>query len=137
MFWVQKKPYINNCYCVIIRLIEVIFIEHIKLQTIKCDENAMDIKDVENNIDSAAHLLKSLSNKYRLGILCALYHGEKCVSELGDVVQISQSALSQHLAKLRRDGLVETRRDAQKIYYSVKNNSIQSILSTLYNIYRS
>lgn len=95
----------------------------------------MDIKDLENNLEGAAGLLKALSNEKRLMIVCTLYKGEKSVGELEEIVGLSQSALSQHLARLRRDGLVETRRDAQTIYYSLKMNEIGTVLHSLYDIY--
>ena len=95
----------------------------------------MDIKELEKNADKAANLLKALSNDKRLLILCALYKNEKCVGELEGIVNLSQSALSQHLARLRRDGLVMTRRDAQTIYYSLEDATVKSMLQTLYGIY--
>lgn len=95
----------------------------------------MDVNEVEENIEVAVNLLKALSNERRLMIMCALYKGEKSVSELEQVVNLSQSALSQHLARLRRDGLVDTRRDAQTIYYSMNDRATKAILHTLYDIY--
>lgn len=95
----------------------------------------MDVNEVERNIEVAVNLLKALSNERRLMIICALYKGEKSVGELEQIVGLSQSALSQHLARLRKDGLVETRRDAQTIYYSVTDRAIKAILKTLYDIY--
>lgn len=95
----------------------------------------MDIGELEKNADRAANLLKALSNDKRLLILCALYKKEKCVGELEDIVELSQSALSQHLARLRKDGLVQTRRDAQTIYYSLEDSTVKSMLRTLYDIY--
>lgn len=65
-------------------------------------------------------LLKALANERRIQILCLLREGEKSVSELENLVNLSQSALSQHLAKLRRDKIVKTRREAQTIFYSLK-----------------
>ncbi|NKB44982.1 MAG: metalloregulator ArsR/SmtB family transcription factor [Alphaproteobacteria bacterium] len=64
-------------------------------------------------------------------ILCRLSQREHSVTELESVVTLGQSALSQHLARLRRDGLVMTRRDAQSIYYSLKGDKIQTILAAL------
>ena len=95
----------------------------------------MDINEVERNIEVAVNLLKALSNEKRLAIVCALHKGEKNVSELGALVDLSQSALSQHLARLRRDRLVDTRREAQTIYYSLNNTATTAILRTLYDIY--
>lgn len=98
----------------------------------------MDIHEVEQNIDIAVKLLKCFSNKYRLQVLCALYKGEKNVSELEAIVGLSQSALSQHLARLRKDKIVKTRRDSQIIYYSLNADSdSESVLKCLYEIYCS
>lgn len=74
-------------------------------------------------------LLKALSNENRLHILYTLSDGEKSVSEILSQVSLSQSALSQHLARLRQDKLVKTRRDAQMIYYSITHNKAQSLLA--------
>lgn len=95
----------------------------------------MDVKKIERNLDIAVNLLKALSNEKRLMIICTLYKGEKSVGELEEIVNLSQSALSQHLARLRRDGIVKTRRDAQTIFYSLQDEATQAILSTLYDIY--
>lgn len=95
----------------------------------------MDIKSVEDNVNTAAGLLKALSNEKRLTIICALYKGEKSVGELEEIVGLSQSALSQHLARLRRDGLVDTRREAQTIYYSMHDGATKSLLKCLSEIY--
>ncbi|MGQ0527733.1 MAG: ArsR/SmtB family transcription factor [Alphaproteobacteria bacterium] len=95
----------------------------------------MDIKNIEDKVSVAVNLLKALSNERRLMIVCALYKGEKNVGELEEIVGLSQSALSQHLARLRRDGLVETRRAAQTIYYKLSNNATEQVLRCLYDIY--
>jgi len=95
----------------------------------------MDIKNVEKNVEDAAKILKVLSNERRLMIVCMLYKGEKSVGTLEEIIGLSQSALSQHLARLRRDGLVKTRRDAQTIYYSLKSEETIQILACLHDIY--
>ncbi len=95
----------------------------------------MDVKDVERNIDVAVNLLKALSNERRLMIVCALYTGEKNVGELEKIIGLSQSALSQHLARLRRDGVVNTRRAAQTIFYSLKEKQTEKMLKCLHDIY--
>jgi len=97
----------------------------------------MDIKEIEENIAIAARLLKSLSNEKRLLIVCTLFKDERSVGELEQVVGLSQSALSQHLARLRRDKVVITRRDAQTIYYSLHDEAANKVLECLYNIYCS
>ena len=96
----------------------------------------MDIKPVEKNIELAVKTLKALSNERRLMIVCVLFKGEQSVGALEDMIGLSQSALSQHLARLRRDGLVKTRRDAQTIYYSLEGDSdLEKILECLHEMY--
>ncbi len=83
----------------------------------------------------AARILKALSNKKRLLLLCRLVEGECSVGELNASVDLSQSALSQHLAVLREEGLVSTRREAQTILYALADGPAQRILSTLHELY--
>lgn len=84
----------------------------------------INLNQIEHKASQVSALLKSLSNEKRLLIICALYRGEKSVGELEEIVDISQSALSQHLARLRRDRMVSTRREAQTIFYSLKDDQI-------------
>lgn len=87
-------------------------------------------------IESGMVILRAMGNVRRLQILYALWKQEKSVGELEEIVGLSQSALSQHLAVLRRSGVVKTRRQAQTIYYSIKNpitNNVLSILDKFYN----
>jgi DNA-binding transcriptional ArsR family regulator len=79
--------------------------------------------------------LKALANENRLMILCELLDGERCVKELEKVVGLSQSALSQHLALLRRDKLVHTRRDGKTICYSIKGRETPVVLEMLYRMF--
>ena len=83
----------------------------------------------------ATRLLKALANDKRLMLLCLLFEGERTVGELNARVDLSQSALSQHLAVLREDGLVNTRREAQAIHYSLADGPAQRIIETLHGIY--
>jgi DNA-binding transcriptional ArsR family regulator len=83
----------------------------------------------------ASQLLKALANESRLMILCSLAQSELNVSELNDRVDLSQSALSQHLAWLRRENLVDTRRDAQTIYYSLQGSKAKEVINVLQGIY--
>jgi DNA-binding transcriptional ArsR family regulator len=83
----------------------------------------------------AARLLKALANENRLMILCLLVGGERTVGEINAQLDLSQSALSQHLAVLREDGLVRTRRDAQSVVYSLPNGPAQRIIETLHGLY--
>jgi DNA-binding transcriptional ArsR family regulator len=84
-----------------------------------------------SSASKVAQTLKAMGNDHRLKILCHLSEGERTVTELCDLIGISQSALSQHLAKLRLDHLVRNRRQAQNIYYSIASEDILEILSTL------
>ncbi len=97
----------------------------------------MDINALTDKAGQATRLLKSLANDRRLLILCHLSQSEKSVGELERLVDLSQSALSQHLARLRRDNLVQTRREAQTIYYSVASPEADAVLQTLYKLYCS
>ncbi len=95
----------------------------------------MPYGDIQHSVERASALLKAMSNKRRLLILCYLSEGERSVGELCTLVDLSQSALSQHLAKLRHDGLVNTRRSAQSVYYSITPGEVESILHTLHQLY--
>ena len=94
-----------------------------------------DIEKMRAHATEASRLLKALANEKRLLLLCKLVEGERSVSELNSSIELSQSALSQHLAVLRSDGLVSTRREAQTIYYSLVPGPAQQILETLHDIY--
>lgn len=85
--------------------------------------------------DEAAELLSAMSNSKRLLILLNLVDGERPVGQLAEMVGLSQSALSQHLAKLRARKLVSTRRDAQTIYYSIASESVYYMLETIGDIF--
>jgi len=95
----------------------------------------VDIAKLKENAKNATALLKTMANEWRLLILCQLAEGEKSVGELERLIGLSQSALSQHLAILRRETLVQTRRSAQSIYYSLASNEAESVMMTLYSLY--
>lgn len=95
----------------------------------------MDLDYLNKNCGKISCLLKALANEKRLTIVCILSHGERNVGQLEQCVGLSQSALSQHLARLRRDGVVTTRREAQTIFYSVKDHAVLRVLDTLCGIY--
>lgn len=82
-------------------------------------------------IDQATALLKAMANDNRLRILCLLEEKEMSVTELNQRLSLSQSALSQHLAILRREGLVQTRRASQTIFYSLNGNNAPTIIRAL------
>jgi len=96
---------------------------------------ALDGEAMRRHAGEAARMLKALANEKRLLLLCQLVEGECSVGELNARVDLSQSALSQHLAVLREDGLVTTRREAQTIYYAVAEGPARDILKTLHDIY--
>jgi ArsR family transcriptional regulator, virulence genes transcriptional regulator len=83
----------------------------------------------------AAALLKALAHEARLMVLCQLVEGEHSAGALQHGSGLSQSALSQHLARLRAEGLVATRRDAQTIYYRLADGNVARVLETLVQIY--
>ena len=90
---------------------------------------------MQNNAEAATGLLKSLANPSRLLVLCALVSREHTVGELEVLSGLSQSAISQHMARLREAGIVDTRRDAQRIFYSLDNPEVRAVLETLHGIY--
>lgn len=96
---------------------------------------ALDFSQLRDNASQAARLLRALSNENRLMLLCMLFEGEKTVGELNESMPLSQSALSQHLAVLRDEGLVKTRREAQSIYYGLASKPAQRVVETLHSIY--
>lgn len=91
----------------------------------------MDYEALHENAREAAEFLKTLGNEWRLMILCSLGDTEKSVGTLENELGIKQSALSQHLARLRRDRLVKTRREAQTIYYSLADQNTMIIIAAL------
>lgn len=93
------------------------------------------VEHLESRADEAARLLKLLANEQRLTVLCRLSGGEMSVSELCEHVDLTQSGLSQHLAKLRADGLVATRRDAQTIYYRLADPIATRLIGVLCELY--
>ncbi len=95
----------------------------------------MDGEAMRLHAADASRVLKALANEKRLLLLCQLVEGECSVGELNARVDLSQSALSQHLAVLRDEGLVTTRREAQTIYYALAEGPAQQILATLHRIY--
>lgn len=100
--------------------------------------NVQDLKtiqDLKSKSEEASQLLTLLANPHRLCILCTLLNGERSVTSLEEVVDLSQSALSQHLARLREGGIVSTRREAQSIYYSVADGRAARVLEALAEVF--
>jgi len=97
-----------------------------------------DFRNLTELHDMAAHaceLLKAMANEWRLMILCQLAEGEKTVSELRDILGLSQSALSQHLAILRREKIVRSRKHAQSVSYSLSGDEATLVMATLHELY--
>lgn len=95
----------------------------------------MDVNDLTERSQDVASYLKVLANSSRLLILCELNNGERSVGALEGAVGLTQSALSQHLAKLRESGIVATRRDAQTIYYRLADPRAVRMIGTLYELF--
>lgn len=88
--------------------------------------------------DDASHLLKALASPHRLRVVCLLVGDELTVSQLNDhLPDLSQSALSQHLARLRSEGVVETRRESQQIWYRLVDGPAYRLIRALHSIYCS
>lgn len=88
--------------------------------------------DMEKNLNEASVLLKAMASPNRLMLLCVLADGERSVGDLAEELDLRQATVSQHLARLRQEGLVETRRDAQSIYYSIADKAASDVIKTLY-----
>lgn len=95
----------------------------------------MTSRRILDNAGSAAELLTMMGNEKRLMIMSHLLAGELTVGSIADKVQLSQSALSQHLAKLRNRELVETRRERQMIYYSCNSKAVRKLFEALDGIF--
>lgn len=85
--------------------------------------------------EQASALLKALANRHRLLVVCQLLEGERSVGELAERLGIRDSTVSQHLALMRKDGLVTTRRDAQTIWYAIASPEARAVIETLYRLY--
>ena len=97
----------------------------------------MNTDPIKSNLQEASNLLKAMSNEHRLLILCNLVEGEKTVRELEELVGLRQTTLSQHLARLRYEGLVTTRRAAQNIYYSISSSEGNQLLGAIHGMFCS
>lgn len=94
-----------------------------------------DAKKMRDSAQKSSNLLAAMSNEKRLMILCQLLEQERSVGELAELLEARPSTISQHLALLRKDGLVESRRDAQTLFYSLAGDEARSVLETLYSLY--
>jgi DNA-binding transcriptional ArsR family regulator len=97
----------------------------------------MNIDVMQANADEASKLLKTLANTSRLLVLCALVTREYTAGELEELSGLSQPAVSQHLSRLREERIVSTRREAQRIFYSLSNPEVHAVLETLHRLYCS
>jgi len=98
-------------------------------------ENGIDLEQMAQSASRASALMKTLGHKDRLMILCHLAEGEKSVGQIAELLEIPQSPLSQHLSRMRKENLVETRREAQTIYYSLKSGEASRIVEVLYELF--
>jgi len=94
-----------------------------------------DLSEMKASADKASALMKTLGHQGRLMILCQLATGEQSVGELSRLLDIPQSPLSQHLSRMRAEGLVTPRRDAQTVYYSLNSDDAGKIIECLYHLY--
>jgi DNA-binding transcriptional ArsR family regulator len=94
------------------------------------------VSELEESAHAAARMLKLLASEQRLLLLCRLVEGETSVGDLAEHAKLAQSAASQHLGKMRAEGLVATRREAQTIYYRLADPAAVRVLDTLCDIYR-
>lgn len=90
---------------------------------------------MKQNAKKAEAILKILANQKRLLILCYLTEGRKSAGELASLIELSNSALSQHLSKMKNLNLVEDSKEGQEVFYSIKSHEVRVILSTLHLIY--
>ncbi|MEH6581613.1 MAG: metalloregulator ArsR/SmtB family transcription factor [Halioglobus sp.] len=97
----------------------------------------MEMDVMQANVQEATKLLKILANSSRLLVLCSLVTREHTAGELEELTGLSQPAISQHLARLREEKIVSTRRDAQRIFYSLRNHEVEAMLATLHGLYCS
>ena len=95
----------------------------------------LNVNEMRKNAESSAAFLKLLANPTRLLVLCNLIEGERCVGDLEKGLDISQSALSQHLSKMKEEGIVKADKRGQHVYYSVSDPNVVEILNVLYDLF--
>lgn len=93
------------------------------------------MKPLSAAAEQASELLKALSNPIRLKILCSLVESEKSVGQIADAIDVRENNVSQHLALLRKDRMVRTRRDGQTIYYSIDDPAAQQVIALLHDLF--
>ena len=97
----------------------------------------IDPQKMASAAQKASELMKTLGHKDRLMVLCHLISGEKSVGELASLLEIPQSPLSQHLARMRKESLVRTRREAQTIYYTIDSVEAARFVALMHELYCS
>ncbi len=95
----------------------------------------MKIKEMEKNAERAAWFLKALASPHRLMILCQLTEGEKSVGEIMEATGIAQTSMSQHLSKLKAEGIVDFRRDHRTLYYFITSDAALSVMKDMYDTF--
>ena len=98
-------------------------------------EDFAQLTELHDMASHAVELLKAMANEWRLMILCQLSEGEKTVTELQNILGLSQSALSQHLAVLRREKIVNARKEAQSVYYSLAGEEATKVMESLHDVF--
>lgn len=98
-------------------------------------ESVTQLNELHDMASNACELLKAMANEWRLMILCQLAEGEKTVSELQGILGLSQSALSQHLAILRREKIVRSRKHAQSVSYSLAGDEATRVMESLHDVF--
>lgn len=95
----------------------------------------MKMNKAQQTAEQVCELMKVLSSKNRFLILCALANGEKCVGEIAEIIGIRETTTSQHLALLRKEGIVQRRRESQTIYYSISRLDVRKLMDFIYENY--
>jgi ArsR family transcriptional regulator, virulence genes transcriptional regulator len=98
-------------------------------------KRSLDTDAMLENARKASDFLKALSHEARLAILCLLIDGEKTVSEIGELLNLRQPAVSQQFARLRKDNLVKLRRNGKSVHYSIARPEVIEVISTLYHTF--
>ena len=99
------------------------------------DTSKLNVNEMRKNVENSSAFLKLLSNPTRLMILCNLIESERCVGDLEKDLNISQSALSQHLSKMRDKGIVKSEKQGQHVFYSISDSNVVDIINVLYKLF--
>lgn len=110
-------------------------LEEEEFMNVAAMSNTREFEELHDSASHACELLKAMANEWRLMILCHLSSGEKTVSELQELLGLSQSALSQHLAILRREKIVRSRKHAQSVSYSLAGDEATKVMESLHDVF--